>query len=157
MHGVLAWLDFLIKELNIPITIIKDCLDSVEHIRVENLTPEERNSLKIIRENISKLTRVMEGLGYLNRAEWLMAGVVFGEVNLGNTLDWIMEQVKELAEQRKIEADIEGVEDISPLLIARRDLNQGLLYIVRGEIQSSPAESRLHIQVAERNTEFINN
>ena len=155
MHGVLAWLDFVISELNIPITVMKNCLDSLEHIQVENFSFEQQNNLEIIRENVSQLNRVMEGLAHLTRAEWLTAGAVFEEVDVGNTFDWIMEQLRELAEQRGIEVNIEGVEDIGRLLVDRRNLTQGLLYIVRGEIQSSPPEGRLHIRVAEKNSEFI--
>jgi len=155
MHGVLAWLDFLIRELNKPIILIKDCLVSIESIKPENLTPKQGNSLKIVRENVTQLVRVTEGLVLMTRTEGLMAGAVFEEVNVGNTLNWIIEQVREIAEQGGIKVNFEGAENIGHLMVDRRNLTQGLLYIVRSEIQSSPPGGQLYISAAEMNEEFI--
>ncbi len=156
MHGVLAWFTFLISELNIPITAITDCLDSVESVQDENLNPAQRINIKTIRENVNQVVRAIEGLAHLTSTEWLTDSSVFEEVDVGKTFDWIMEQVRELAEQRQIEADIEGVKDISRLVVNRRNLTQCLLYIVRSEVQSSPPGSRLRISATEINDEFIN-
>jgi diguanylate cyclase (GGDEF)-like protein len=155
MHGVLAWLDLLVKELNQPITTIKDCLDSVETVQIENFTAKQGNSLKTIRESVGHLVRTIEGLAQLSKVEWLTAGAIFEEVNIGNLLEWITGQVKELAEQRSIEIVVEGVENIGPLMVDRRNLTQGLLYIIRNEIQSAPPGGKLHIHTAEMNSEFI--
>jgi len=69
MHGVLSWLDFLISELDVPIAIMKDCLDSIESLHVENLTPEQRSNLETARENINRLARAVEGLAHLTGAD----------------------------------------------------------------------------------------
>lgn len=155
VHGALAWLDFVIRELNIPIIVIKDCLDAVEYMPVENFSPEQRKSLKIIRENVNRLVRVVEGLDHLTSDEWLTASAVFEEIDISQIFNRIMEQVQELVEQRRIEVDIEGVDNIAQLITDRRNLTQGLLYIVRSEIQSGPSGSRLRIHAAEMNEEFI--
>jgi response regulator RpfG family c-di-GMP phosphodiesterase len=155
MQGVLAWFTFLISELNTPIREIKDCLDSVESIRDENLTSGQRKNLKTIGENVNQLVRIVEGLTHLTSTEWLTAGAVFEEVDVGKIFNWIMEQVRELAEQRQIEAEIEEFKDIGRLIVDRRSLTQCLLYIVRSEIQTSPPGSRLHISATEINGDFI--
>ena len=155
LHGLLAWFDFLIKELDSPITSLKYYLESMEHVGVENLTFEQQNSLGIIRENIRKLDRAVCGLEDLTRSEWQTADYVFEEVNVGNTLGWIMEQTHDLAEQRQIVVDISGAENIDRILVDRRNFTQAFFYIVRGEIQNSPPQSHIDINVSEKNGEFI--
>ncbi|MFQ5798783.1 MAG: response regulator, partial [Bacteroidota bacterium] len=129
LQGVLAWVDFLTMEIDIPVTAIKDCLDWVESVRVKNFTPQQWNSLKTIRENVSHLLGVAEELTRLARGEWVTGGAVLEEVDLKSTLDWIMEQLQELAEQQKIKVDIEKFEDIGRLMVDGRILTQGLLYV----------------------------
>lgn len=153
-HEALAWFDFTIRELNIPLTEVKDRLKLLESIKGK-LTPEQWNSVEKIRENISQLRQTMEGITHLTWAECLTASASFEEVDIGETYDWIMQQIGRLAEQRRIEVDIKGAEGIGRLLIDRRNLTQGLLYIMRSEVQSAPPESRLHISAAEINEDFI--
>ena len=156
LQGVLAWFDFLIGELDIPISEIKNCLGSLESIKAENLSQEQRDNLKTFLENYDHLTRVIEGIANVARSEELRAGAFFDEVDIGNTLSWVMEQVEKPAEQKKIKADIEVAGDIVRIIGDKKSLSQSLLYIVRSEIQSSPPDSRLHISVTEKNDEYIN-
>lgn len=155
VHGILTWLDFIIGELNGPVDAIENCLNYTEQIPIKNFSAEQLNALKTIRKNVNQLTRVIEGLTHLTGIEQLMASAIFEEVNIGNTLSWITEQVHELASQRRIEIDVEGVEDIDHLMVDRRSFTQGLLYIVRGELQSSQYEGRLHVRATEVNGDFI--
>ena len=155
LQGVLAWVAFLTKELDIPVTAIEDCLDWVESLRVENFTPEQQNTLKTIGENTSQLVRVVNELSDLTRAEWVTGDTVIEEVNLRHTIDWIMEQVQELAEQRRIEVDIDGVEGIGRITVDGRGLTQGLFYVLRSEIMSSVPGDRLHMLVSEKSKGFI--
>jgi diguanylate cyclase (GGDEF)-like protein len=156
MHGVLVWLDFIIRELSTPITGMKECLESLESVQIEKLTSEQWNGLKKIRENVDHLEQVMEGLAHLTWAEWLTATTSFEEIDVRDTLNWIVEQVSGLAEQRGIEVDIKGVKDIGQLRMDRRNLAQGLLYIVRSEVQSAPPQSKLHISATVISEDFIN-
>jgi diguanylate cyclase (GGDEF)-like protein len=155
VQGVLAWLEFFNGELGIPINKMKDSLRSLESIKAENLSQEQRNDLKSLQENYSHLTRVMEGAADLTRPEGLRAGTLFDEVDIRNTLNWVLEQVQPLAEQKEIKADIKVAGDIGRILIDKRSLTQSLLYIVRNEIRSSPPESHLQIRLAEKNEEYI--
>ena len=84
-----------------------------------------------------------------------MASAIFEEVDIGNTFNWIIEQVRELAGQRRIKVDIEGIEDIDRIIMDRRSFTRDLLCIVRGELRSSQYEGQLHIRVAEVNGDFI--
>ncbi len=156
LQGVLAWFDFLIGELDIPVTTIKNCLCLLESIKAENLSQEQQGSFKTLQENYNHLTRVIEGIANVARSEELRAGAFFDEVDIGHTLSWIMEQVQDLAEQRGIKAEIEVAGDIGRIIGDKRSLTQSLLYIVRSEIYFSPPESHLHIRLAEKNEEFIN-
>lgn len=156
MQGVLVWLDFMIKELDIPVTSLKECLTSIEQLQEGSLNYEQQNNLEIIRENIGKMNRVVEGLVHLTKAEWLVSGAVLEEVRIGDTLDWVTEQLRELAEPNDIETCIEGADDTGRLLIDRKKLTQGLLYVLRGEIQSSMPGDRIKILVADMDEEFIN-
>lgn len=156
LHGVLGWLDFIVSELTSPINEMKDCSVSIESIQTESLSQKQKHCLRTLRENVNRLSRVMDGLAHLTRAERLTADAVFEEVDVSDTLDWIMEQLRELVELRRIVTDIEGVKDVSHLMLQRKDFTQGLLYILRGEIQSSPPESHLTIRASETDEDFIN-
>ena len=155
VHGVLAWMDFLHGELETPVNKIKDSLRSLESIKAEDLGREQWEDLQSLRENYRHLTRVMEGVANLTRPEGLQAGTLFDEVDVRNTLNWILEQVQPLAEQNGITADIKAEGDIGRILIDKRSFSQSLLYIIRNEIRSSPAESHLYIRLAEKNEENI--
>jgi diguanylate cyclase (GGDEF)-like protein len=156
LQGVLAWFNFLIGELDIPVTEIKNRLHSLEYIKAENLSQEQQDSLKALQENYSHLTRVIEGIANVARSEELRAGAFFDEVDIGHTLSWVMEQVEKLAEQKGIKAEIEVAGNVGRIIGDKKSLTQSLLYILRSEIHSSPTESRLHIRVTEKNEESIN-
>ena len=155
MQTVLAWLDFIIKDLDIRVSAIEDSLVSIERLFQGDIGYEQQNSLKIIHESTNKIHRMVEGLVYLTRAEWLMAGVTLEEVRIRDTIDWVVEQLRETAEQREVEIDIEGVRGIGILLVDRNKLCQGLLYILRSEIQSSQPGDQISIRVAENIDDFI--
>jgi diguanylate cyclase (GGDEF)-like protein len=155
MYGVLTWLDFIIKELHYPIIGMKDCLNSLKQTQTENLNFEQQNSLNIIRENIVKLNKSVEGLTDLTKAEWLTAGAVLEEVDLSSTLNWIIKQLTDVMGKHRIELDIEGIDDVDKLLVDRKKLTQCLLYLLRGEIKSSIPDNKLLIHVAERNEDSI--
>jgi diguanylate cyclase (GGDEF)-like protein len=155
VQGVLAWMDFLNGELEMPVNKMKDRLRSLESIKAENLSPEQWNDLKSLQENYVHLTRVMEDVANMTKPRGLRAGTLFDEVDVWNILNWILAQVQPLAEQKGIITDIKVAGDIGRILIDRTSLTQSLLYLVRNEIRSSPQESHLHIRLAEKNEEYI--
>ena len=156
MRGVLAWLDFLTGELDIPIATMKDGLRLLESVKTEELNQEQLNSLKILQESCSHLTGIVEDIANLARTEALGAGAFFDEVDIENLIRWVLDQLRGLAEQRQIKTDLEIVGQIGRIIGDKRTLTQSLLYVMRNEILSSPPESRLHICLVEKNEEFIN-
>lgn len=156
LQGVLAWFDFLTRELDMPKNIIRNCLRSLESVKAETLSREQQDDLKRLQENYSHLTRIIEDITDMARSEELRAGTFFDEVDIGNTLSWVMEQVAGVSEQKRIKTKIEVAGDISRIIGDKKSLTQSLLYIVRSEIHSAPPKSRLHIRVTEKNEESIN-
>jgi diguanylate cyclase (GGDEF)-like protein len=154
-QGLLAWLDFITGEMENSLTNMKDSLRSLEPKKAKNLSPEQRKEIKSLGSSYEQLARVREGFANLANAEWLRTAKLFDEVNIGNTLNWVMEQVQGLARRKKIKVAIKGADDIGEILGDRRSLNQSLLYIIRHEIRSAPAGSHLKIRLAEKNDENI--
>jgi len=155
MQGVLAWVAFLTKELETPITAIKHCLDSLPRKQVNDFDPEEPNSLEAIQENIEQLLRVLGELEHLKTFEWSADGTSSRVVDLKETFDWIMTQVQVEAEQRGIEIDIQGLDDIGRLMVDGRSLAQGLFYLLRSEIKAGAFGDRVQVRVSETNETFI--
>jgi diguanylate cyclase (GGDEF)-like protein len=155
LQRVLAWVSFLTTELETPIVEIKECLDSLRAIRVQDLAPRHRSSLKSIKENVKQLLHVIEELDDLTIGEWIKDEVVLEEVELKSTFDWIMEQVQELAEQQGIEIDIEGTEGIGRLIVDGKSLTQGLFYLLRGEIKSGARGDQLQLRVSDTMNAFV--
>jgi diguanylate cyclase (GGDEF)-like protein len=155
MQGVLAWLGFLTGELEIPLSKMKDCLSSLESVKAERLSQEQQSSFKSLQDSYDHLARVVASVANLAKAEGFKAGILFDEVDISDTLHWVMEQMQEMAEQRHIKTSIEVAKDIGLVLGDKRSLSQSLLYVVRNEIRSAPPGSQLRIHLAEKNEEYI--
>jgi diguanylate cyclase (GGDEF)-like protein len=154
-QGVLAWVTFLTKELETPVTVIKDCLDSPTWKQLASTDAEETNGLKAIKESTGQILHILEELENLHTFDWVDNGSKIEEVELKSILDWIMSQVRELAEQRGVEIDIDRPEDIRWITVDKSSLAQGLFYLVRNEIKSSALYNRLKIRASEANESFI--
>jgi diguanylate cyclase (GGDEF)-like protein len=154
-QGVLAWVSFLTKELETPITVIKDCLDSPGGHRLAITDTEEASGLEAIKESTGQILHILEELEYLKHFDWSDNGTTLKEVDLKSVLDWIMSQVQELAEQREVEIDIDHLKDIRWITVDKNSLAQGLFYLVRNEIKSSALRTRLQIRIYEANESFI--
>jgi diguanylate cyclase (GGDEF)-like protein len=155
MQVVLAWFDFLTRELDTPMNEMKECLRSLKSNNVESLSEEQHNNIKALQDNYSHMTRIVEGVAGLARSEDPRADVSCDEVDISIVLGWVLKQVEELAQKRGIKTDIEVVGEIDRIVRDKKSLTQSLLYIIRSEIQSSPFESRLHIRLFEKNEESI--
>jgi hypothetical protein len=155
LHGVLAWIAFLMRELNHPIMAIEDCLNRAESEQAGNHTPETRHILATIRENVNQLRHVMEGMKSLVTVECPVVDMALDEVNLKDIIDWAIKQARRQAEQRGIALDAKGVEDTGRLTVHGMSLAQSLLYLLRTEIESSAAGDRLYIYVSIKNEDFI--
>ena len=155
LQRVLAWVSFLTTEMGTHVAEIEDRLDSLKSIRIENLAPGQRRSLKSIQESVKQLLHVMEELDDFTSGEWIKDEAVLEEVELKSTFDWIMEQVRELAEQRGIEIDIKGAEGIGRLMVDGKSLTQGLFYLLRSGIRSSARGDQVQIRVSETMNTFV--
>jgi diguanylate cyclase (GGDEF)-like protein len=152
VHGMLAWLDFLIDELNTPLTNLKNLLKT--EVRGKNA----RHQPEIVRklnEAVNQMARAVEGIGGLNWAEQLAAGASFEDMDIGETLNWVVRQVRPLAESRKIQFGRIRTEGIGRFLADRRSLTQALLYVARAELAIAPPKSKLSVSATEINDDFI--
>ena len=155
LQRVLTWVSFLTTELENPVVEIKECLESLRAIGVQNLAPRQRSSLKSIQENVGQLLQVMERLTDLTSGEYIKDEAVPEEVELKVIFDRIMEQIEELAEQRGVEINIEGVEEIGRLMVDGRSLTQGLFYLLRSESKSSAWGDQLQLRVSDTINTFV--
>jgi diguanylate cyclase (GGDEF)-like protein len=152
IKGVLAWLDFLVNELSTPLGDLRKLLETTER-RGNGL--RRPDILKEISETVSRMERAVEAISSLNWAERLADGASFEEVDIGETLDWIVRQVNDVSERRHIGIIIAGTEGIGRFLADRKSLTQALLYVARAELATAPPESKLHINAVEINDDFI--
>jgi diguanylate cyclase (GGDEF)-like protein len=155
VQDTIAWLDFLTNELEKPLGQMKDSLRSFKSLREETLSQKQVNDIKSLQKSYHRLAQVTESVANLARSDALRSGAPFDIIDVENTLEWIMEQVRPLQEQSETKADIEKIGNIGQIIGDKRNLTQCLLYIIRHEIQSSPKRSHLYISLTEKNEEFI--
>ena len=151
-QGVLAWLDFLVNELNDPLVEMKKLLETTEQ---GGNGLKQSGILEEINEMVDRMERAVGAISSLNWAERLAAGASFEEVDIGETLDWVVRQVSGLSERRRISVIVAGTEGIGRFLADRKSLTQALLYVARAELSTAPPESKLHINAIEINDDFI--
>jgi response regulator RpfG family c-di-GMP phosphodiesterase len=154
MQGMLAWVAFLTKELETPIAEIKDWLDSLPRDQVGKFDSQQPGGLKPIQESISQLLHIMKELENMKRVDWVADSITLDEVDLRESLDWVIEQMQRLAEQQGVAVDIEGVNN-SRLMVDGKSLTQSLFYLLRSEIESSAHGDRVLIRVPEPSETFI--
>ncbi|UCB42531.1 MAG: response regulator [Dehalococcoidales bacterium] len=155
LQRVLNWVTFHTEELETPISAIHESLEAVGVAPMDDTESQQRHSLDVIRENVERLNEVFREFSYLTSGEWITADAFIEEVNLRTTFDWITRQVQKLVDERGIEVDIKGVDDIGPLIIDGGSLIKGLYYLLRSEINSSAPGDRLQVSVTEMNDPFI--
>jgi len=149
LQGVLAWITFLIREIDIPITSINDCIGLLESAPTKDFTPQQMDNLKTIRENTEQLLDFLKELTNLTRGEWVTGSPILGEANIERVFGWILEQLDELVKRRKIKIEITGVENIGQLILDGRVLTEGLFYVLQGLIKISRSGDRLYIRASD--------
>ena len=149
MQGVLAWMAFLIREIDIPITSINDCVSWLESTPKEGSPPQQFNNLKIIRENTERLLGFLKELTNLARGEWATGSPIIGEADIENIFAWILEQLNELVMRRKIKISITGARKIGQLILDGRVFTEGLFYVLQSLIKISRSGDRLHIRTSD--------
>ena len=155
LSGVLDWLDFTISELDAPLKVTRDNMGSLSDLHAESLGPEQKKSFQMVREKLDQFSLIIEGLTCLTRVKRLTADAIFEEVDIADTLDWVINQTRDTLKQRGIKISIEVADKLGPISIDRRTLTECLLYIVRNEIQLLPSKGQLKIRGAEMNEEFL--
>jgi len=151
LQEVLAWITFLIREIDIPITSISDCIDWLESAPTKDSTPQQLNNLKTIRENTDQLLGFLKELTNLARGEWATGSPIIGEANIEHVFGWILEQLNELVKRRKIKIKITGIENIGQLILDGRVLTEGLFYVLQSLIKISRSGDRLFIRASDNN------
>jgi diguanylate cyclase (GGDEF)-like protein len=155
MQGVLSWFNFLTEELNRPVGEMKECLRCLDPLKSENLTQSQMNSLKGLKENFYRLKRVLEGVENLAKSQELRADAFFDEVDITKLLNFIMEQVGDLAKQKGSEIGLKVTGTPARMMGDKKSLTQALLYIIRNELQSAPPRSHIDIRLHEKDKEYI--
>jgi response regulator RpfG family c-di-GMP phosphodiesterase len=155
IQGALAWFDFLTREMDNPMNVMKECLSSLETLREENFKREHLDSLKTLQKHYHHLTHVVQGIASLAKSESYKNNGISDEVDVVSIIEWIIEHVQGVIEQRKIKFDTKVAGDISQIIGDKKSLTQSLFYIVRSEIQSSPPDSCIVISLADKGEEDI--
>jgi diguanylate cyclase (GGDEF)-like protein len=154
-RGVLAWVTFLTRELETPIVEIRDCLETLTADQSVSPDAEEANGLTAIKESTGQILRILDELEHLKHSDWNANGTDMEGADLKSILDWIVNQVQGLAEQREVEVNIDGLEDIDRVMVDGTSLAQGLFYLVRNEVASSTLGDQVRIRVADASDGFI--
>jgi signal transduction histidine kinase len=156
MQGVLAWTTYLVREIEEPITAIRGCLDALSiEDWVEDLDPRQLNILGSIKGSTKRLLDILRELETLERDEWNTAEITLGEIDLKRTLDGVMALVRGVAEEKEVEIDIQGAEDIHELMVDERSLAQGLVYLLKSEIEASAPGDQVLVNASEATDAFI--
>jgi response regulator RpfG family c-di-GMP phosphodiesterase len=154
-QGVLAWVTFLARELETPIVEIKDCLETLTTEQSVNSDTEEANGLAAIKESTGQILRILDELEHLKHSDWNANGTNMEGADLKSILDWVMKQVQGIAEQREVEVNVDGLEDIDGLMVDGTSLAQGLFYLIRNEVTSSTLGDQVRIGVTDANDGYI--
>lgn len=156
MQGVLAWITYLVREIEEPITAIRGCLDALSiEDWVEDLDPRQLNILGSIKGSTKRLLDILRELETLERDEWNTAEITLGEIDLKRTLDGVTALVRGVAEEKEVEIDIQGAEDIHELMVDERSLAQGLVYLLKSEIEASAPGDQVLVNASEATDAFI--
>jgi len=151
LQGVLAWIGFLTREIDSPISSINDCLGLLESTPAKRCTPQQLSNLMTIRHNTDKLLSFLRELTSLAGGEWITGSPVIGEADIKHVFDWILDQLNTLAKQRKIKINLTGVDNIGQVILDGRALTEGLFHITRSLIKISRSGDYLHITVSNNN------
>ncbi len=154
MQGAMGWLDFITRELELPMNRMKDCLQTFER-NSKNLDKRHQQSINNLHDNYHLLARIVEGISSLAKSETPGSGVSCEEVDIREVLVWVLKQVEVLATQHQISSDIITDGEIYRIVRDKKSLAQSLLYIIRSEIISSPLACRLRINLSDKSEEYI--
>ncbi len=155
LQGVLAWIGFLTRGIDIPISSINDCLDLLESTPPASYTPQQLNNLMTIRDNTDKLLSFLRELTSLAAGEWITGSPLIGDSNIKQIFDWILDQVDTLVKKRKIKIKITGLEDLGQVMLDGRALTEGLFHVTRSLIMASRSGDQLHITASNYNNGSI--
>ncbi|HEY32760.1 MAG TPA: diguanylate cyclase [Dehalococcoidia bacterium] len=156
LQRVSRWVSFLTEELVTPTIEIKECLDSLKSFGVRHLVPKQRSNLKSIQENVERLLQVVGELSNLIHGEWSRDEVTLNEVEFKSIFDWIIDNLKNQAEQQGVEFNIKGGGDIEPLMVDQSSLIQGIFCLLSSEVKSSARGDQLKISISETMDKLIN-
>ena len=155
LQRVLSWVAFLTEGLEAPVSVIQDCLESLESTQLGNTESRQWHNLNAIRENTNNLYHVVQELNHLTSDEWFAEDTILEEVDLRTTFDWVIQQVQRLAEKQGIEVSIDGIDGTPRLMLDGQNLTRGLFYLLRSEINSSNRGDHLQINITEMNEPFV--
>jgi two-component system, OmpR family, sensor kinase len=137
-------------ELRTPLTSIAGYIELFEDGFVEDLTPQQRGMLAVVRRNVGRLRNLIEDLLTLSRVESDAFRTSFDVVDLGSVTGDVSRDVGEIAERSGVV--VSGTRPEHPVLV-RGDAGQlarAVLNLLTNAVKFSPPGSRVELELIER-------
>jgi diguanylate cyclase (GGDEF)-like protein len=152
---ILAWFDFLVRELDSPVNEVKGCLKSLESFNIRNLKEKQLKSIESLQKNCRYLIHIAEGIASLAKLGDSRPDIYYQEVDLQDILALAVKHMKAMLEQKQVQIQLETTGNVERIIRNKRSLLQCMIYIIRSKIRNSPAGSDINIHLAEKNEEYI--
>jgi two-component system, OmpR family, sensor kinase len=137
-------------ELRTPLTSIAGYVELFEDGFVEDLTPQQRGMLAVVRRNVGRLRNLIEDLLTLSRVEADAFRTSFEVVDLGAVTCDVSRDIGQLAERSGVL--VSGTRPEHPVLV-RGDagqLTRAVLNLLTNAVKFSPPGSRVELELVER-------
>jgi two-component system, OmpR family, sensor kinase len=137
-------------ELRTPLTSIAGYVELFEDGFVEDLTPQQRGMLAVVRRNVDRLRSLIEDLLTLSRVESDAFRTSFDLVDLGAVTCDVARDIVEIAERSGVL--VSGTRPEHPVLV-RGDAGQlarAVLNLLTNAVKFSPPGSRVELGLVER-------
>jgi len=155
LWAVLEKVALLNMETETAISVIKECLSSLESVHRGDLTTTCQDTLRVLEENVGQLIRVEEEFRDLTDGNRSSDEAIVEEVDLKKTFDSIAQHLHELTERRGINVILEESNGNSRLIADRRSLTKGLFYLLRSEVKAGTHGDRIRVRLSEPNDDFV--
>jgi two-component system, OmpR family, sensor kinase len=137
-------------ELRTPLTSIAGYIELFEDGFVEDLTPQQRGMLAVVRRNVDRLRSLIEDLLTLSRVEADAFRTSFDVVDLGAVTCDVSRDIAEIAQRAGVV--VSGTRPEHPVLV-RGDagqLGRAVLNLLTNAVKFSPPGSQVELELVER-------
>jgi two-component system, OmpR family, sensor kinase len=137
-------------ELRTPLTSIAGYIELFEDGFVEDLTPQQRGMLAVVRRNVGRLRSLIEDLLTLSRVEADAFRTSFDLVDLGAVTCDVSRDIGEIAERSGVLVSGTRPEHPVPVRGDAGQLARALLNLLTNAVKFSPPGSRVEVELVER-------